>query len=334
VILHPGILALVAGSSFLLLMTVLAALHGVSIVRKWDIASSSAGQISLERKTYLISTVMKYVLGFQILSAFLFVYTVDDIHPLFVGAMCATGSLNANPVGWYALGSKIAVLFLSGIWIALNAVDGRAEDYPLVRAKYVLLILLSPLFALDLYLTVRYFLGLDPDIITSCCGSLFSASEEGVASGLASLPALPAMVAFYGGMALFFLVAVLCLRTGGGFPRYALSGLSVGLLFVSIAAVVSFVSVYYYELPTHHCPFDILHAEYGFVGYPLYAGMFGGSFFGVLPGCFHGLKRIATLKMPIGRLERTWVLLSMGFMLAFVLVSSYPVVSGRFTIFS
>ncbi|NNG47208.1 MAG: hypothetical protein HKM86_08885 [Deltaproteobacteria bacterium] len=332
-ILHPGILALIGGSAFLLLMTFFAVLHGVTIVRKWDFASSSAEQISLERKTYLISTIMNYVLGFQIAAAFLFVFTLDDIHRLFVGAMCATGSLNANPVGWYALCLKIVLFFLSGIWIALNHIDGKAEDYPLVRPKYVLLILLFPLFCLDLYLLVRYFLGLDPVVITSCCGSLFGDSGDRVASTMASLPVLPTMATFYGGILLYFVVAGLCLYSGRGILRYALSGVSVGLLFVSIASVISFISVYFYELPTHHCPFDILQAGYHFVGYPLYVGMFGGTFFGILPGCFQGLKKIGTLQEAICNLERTYVRLSMGFMILFVLVSSYPVVTGEFTLF-
>ena len=332
-ILQPGILALIGGSSFLLFMTFVAVIHGVTILGKWDFSSSSAEQISLERKTYLISTIMNYVLGFQIVAAFLFVFTVDDIHRMFVGAMCATGSLNANPVGWYALCSKIALFFLSGIWITLNYVDGKAEDYPLVRPKYVLLIFLFPLFALDLYLLVRYFIGLEPVVIPSCCGSLFGDSGDRVASALASFPVIPMMVVFYGGTALFFLISGLCLYSKKGVLRYALSGVSAGLLFVSIASVISFISVYHYELPTHHCPFDILQAGYHFVGYPLYVGMFGGTFFGILPGCFQGLKRIGSLHATICALEKTWVRMSIGFQLVFVFVSSYPVLTGEFTLF-
>lgn len=332
-ILHPGIVALLAGSSLVLLLTCLAVGHGLAILRRWDFASSSAGQLALERKTYLVSTIMNWVLGFQVAGAFLFVFTAEDIHTLFVGAMCATGSLNANPVGWNALAAKIVLAFLSGIWIALNHLDGRAEDYPLVRPKYVLLTLLFPLFALDLYLQARYFLGLKPDIITSCCGSLFTEAGEGVASALASLPLGPAMGLFYGGVALFLLAGALCLRFRAGLLRYTLSLLSLGLVFVSIAATVSFISPYWYELPSHHCPFDVLQAGYQFVGYPIYAGMFGGTFFGMLPGSFQRLKRLPTLKATIDRRERAWVLLAMGLVLGSVVLASYPVVFGAFTMF-
>ena len=151
-ILHPGILALVLGASFVFLMTLFSAAIGGIIVLRWDFNSSSSYQLSLERRTYLISTIMNYVLGFQAVSLFLFLYVVDDLYKLFVGAMCATGSLNANPIGWYALISKIAAFFCAGFWLALNSIDQRAEDYPLVRLKYILLLCITPLMGLDLFL--------------------------------------------------------------------------------------------------------------------------------------------------------------------------------------
>ena len=106
-ILHPGILALIVGSSIVLAMMVYAGWIGVRVLRSWDFDSSSAEQLTLERETYLGSTLAIFALGFQIVSALLFLFTIDDIHELFVGAMCATGSLNANPVGWTALAVKV-----------------------------------------------------------------------------------------------------------------------------------------------------------------------------------------------------------------------------------
>ena len=139
-ILHPGILALLTGMVLVLAMVFYAAVTGVLILRRWDFSSSSAAQLALERKTYLVSTLLNYGLAFQILSTFLFLYTLDDIHTLFTGAMCATGSLNANPVGWYALLLKITVFFLAGLWIVLNMIDQMVEDYPFVKLKYSLLV--------------------------------------------------------------------------------------------------------------------------------------------------------------------------------------------------
>jgi hypothetical protein len=268
---------------------------------------------------------MNYVLGFQIVSAFLFIYTADDIHQLFVGAMCVTGSLNANPVGWYVLVSKIAVFFFSGLWIVLNYVDQKVEDYPLVRLKYTLLIVLLPVIGLDLFLQTYYFIGLDPDIITSCCGSLFSKSGIGVASSMSALPVKSTMVVFYIGVILFFAVSSFCLYSKRASLRYLQSAFSVTLLFLALAAVVSFVSLYIYELPTHHCPFDIFQRRYSFIGYPLYISLFCGTFFGLLPGVFQPLKRLPSLKRTIDSIERKWVVVSMGGIAIFVVLATYPV---------
>ncbi|MFC1845077.1 hypothetical protein ACFLZ5_09860 [Thermodesulfobacteriota bacterium] len=331
---HPGILALVSGSVLVILLMLFAAVLGAKVVLRWDFQSSSAYQLSLERKTYLISTIMNYVLGFQIASALLFVYTVDDIYRLFVGAMCATGSLNANPVGWAALFSKITVCFVAGLWLVLNYLNQKAEDYPLVRLKYSLLITLLPIIILDSFLQFHYFLGLDPDIITSCCGSLFSDSGAGVASSIAGLPVLPAMIVFYGVAVLVFIAGLLCLISDKAYLRYLLSGFNAVFLFVALASVVSFISMYIYELPTHHCPFDIIQREYGFIGYPLYISLFCGVFFGLLPGIFQGVKKILSLQKTVLQLERRWIIFSLGCMTVFVLITTYRIVTSNLTYFS
>ena len=49
--------------------------------------------------------------------------------------------------------------------------DQRAEDYPVTRLKFGLLVFVVPLVGMALGLQVAYFLGLRPEIITSCCGS-------------------------------------------------------------------------------------------------------------------------------------------------------------------
>src|SRR5512147_2844595 len=135
-VLQPGIIALVLGSGITLLLLTYAAGLGVKILKNWDIESSSEGQLALERKTYLVSTLVRYGLFFEIVSAFLFIYTADDLHNLLVGAMCATGSLNANSFGFPALYAKIMVFFISAAWIAIDSLDNRAEDYPLTKRKY------------------------------------------------------------------------------------------------------------------------------------------------------------------------------------------------------
>ena len=102
-ILHPGILALLLGSAMVLVLMILSSWTALQVLRRWDPDQADERQLSLERRTYLVSTLVNYALGFTVLSLPLFLYTLDDLHPLFTGAMCATGSLNANPIGWHYL---------------------------------------------------------------------------------------------------------------------------------------------------------------------------------------------------------------------------------------
>jgi hypothetical protein len=330
-ILHPGIMALLAGGGIVLLMLAYAGGLGVKILWRWDFQSSSAGQLLLERQTTLVSTLVQYALGFEIVALFLFIYTVEDLHPLFPGAMCATGSLNAAPAGWAALGVKVAAFFAAALWMALNHLDQQAPDYPLVRLKYALLLGLVPLAAADLYLQLHYFLGLDPGVITSCCGSLFSEGGSGVAAGLAGLPIRPAMFAFYGTITLCAVLAGLCLWRRSPLLRALLAVAAAALAGVGIAGIVSFVSLYYYELPTHHCPFDLLQGACHFIGYPLYASLAGAVLGGLVPGLLAPLRRIPTLAGPLRRIERRWLLTGLLCLLVFAVLASWPIVFGDFT---
>ncbi len=331
-ILHPGILALIVGSVLTFAMLLYAAVTGLGILMRWDLQSSSEEQLLMERKTSLISTLINYAFGFQILSLLLFLYTADQLHPQFVGAMCATGTLNANPAGWNVLFLKIILFFASAFWIAVNTLDQRAEDFPLIRPKYTALLFLTPLVGLDLYFQLRYFTGLHPEVITSCCGALFSERGFAIASGLAGLPPRPMMILFYGVLTTNLGITLLCRKTSSGAVRFLLASISVVTFFVGIASIVSFVSIYIYELPSHHCPFDILQQGYAFIGYPIYLTLFGGVFFGTLPGLFYPMKKIATLKELIERSEQRWILLSALLIGSFTALCSWPVVFGHFTL--
>lgn len=333
-LLHPGILALISGSALAFAMVLYASGVALKILRRWNPQSSSEEQLLLERKTYLVSTIVNYALGFTVLATLLFLFTIEDIHRLFVGAMCATGTLNANPVGWTALLIKIILFFVAALWVAVNLLDQRTEDTPLVRIKYGALLLIAPLMGGDLYLQTVYFLGLEPQIITSCCGSLFNVGGEGFASELAALPVPTMLKVFYPAAFLYLAGAGACLWSPATCLRYGVAALAVIFFVISLAAVVSFISLYIYQMPTHHCPFDMLQRYYYFVGYPLYAGLFLGTLFGLLPGLCQPLKnRSASLCREIMRMEKSWLLLSMFFMTLFLMIASWPLLFGNFRMF-
>jgi len=318
---HPSILALYVASLLISFMVVYSASYGVQILRKWDIQSGSETQLILERKTYLISTLLTYVFGFEILSLFLFIYTVDRLHTFFVGAMCAAGTLYVNGFGYPALILKVINFLLAGLWLILNYADNRGYDYPLIKTKYILLLNLAPLILTELALQANYFLRLDPHIITSCCGSLFSVGEQALTSEMVALPSIPMKIVFYFAMALAVASGLYCYRKSKG--AYFLSGSSAVTFIVSLASILSFISVYFYELPTHHCPFCILQKEYGYVGYPLYITLLGGTIAGIGSGLLMPFRGVKSLSGILPSIQKRLALLSAVLFLIFTLIVTY-----------
>ena len=164
--LSPAILAIIVGSLLVTIYAGYASLFGLQVVRHWDLRSGSERQLKLERRTHLISTIVAYLFGLSLFSTFLFVYTGDHLHTLFVGAMCAAGTLNANTYGYPLLVIKILNFFLCGLWLVVNHTDGQCADYPLIRPKYRFLAIIAALLALETVLTLNYFGALKADVIT------------------------------------------------------------------------------------------------------------------------------------------------------------------------
>jgi hypothetical protein len=197
----------------------------------------------------------------------------------------------------------------------LNYTDNRGYDYPLIRIKYAVLLLITPLVTLEFALQALYFLNVNPNVITSCCGTLFSADAEGVTSGIVALPNLPVEVLYYGAAVVTLLLGIRVIRSGRGLLLFG--GASVVLFLAAVMALIGFASLYFYELPTHHCPFCLLQKHVHFVGYPLYlaflVGVVGGlggvvilpfrrrrSLQASYPGIVRGLASISVVCTAIG----------------------------------
>ncbi len=319
-ILQPSIIALLLSSTFLLILLGFAAVFAVRILAGWNLASGSERQLALERRTYLVSTIVAWGFGFQLASLFLFVHTADSLHGMFVGAMCAAGTLYANAWGYPTLVLKIATFLLAGLWLVLNHADSRGYDYPLIRAKYGLLLAIVPLVALEYAAQALFFAGLRPDIITSCCGTLFSAGGKTVASELASTPIVPTSVAFFGVTAVTVGLGLVLAFTGrGAVPFGALSAVA---FLVGVVALVSLVSIYFYELPTHHCPFCVLQSGYGRIGYLLYVTLLGGAVTGMGAGILAPARRKASLAVVVPRIQRRLALAACVFFALYALIAA------------
>jgi hypothetical protein len=324
VLFTPAIIALFAGSLITAGLLVGAAFAGVQILLHWDLRDGSELQVKLERRTYLISTCVAYAFAFELISLFLFIYTADSLHSFFVGAMCAAGSLNANGLGYPTITFRIVNFLLAGLWLIVNYTDNKGYDYPLIRMKYVLLLIIAPLILAETVVQAKYFFGLNPEVITSCCGALFSANANNVAADILAFPPRPLEIAFTGNMLLLLGWGIFSYRTGKGGYFFAVTAFLAFI--ISIAAFISFISTYIYELPTHHCPFCVLQREYGYIGYPLFLALLGGAQAGLGVGILTPYRDTGSLQGTLPAMQKKLILISLIAFASFTMISLYQMV--------
>ena len=145
------------------------------------------------------------------------------------------------------------------------------------------------------------------------------------------LPLFPMMAVFYVSALLFLVNNLLCLKAPQKIFNYMLACSSLIFFGVSIASIIAFISLYFYEIPTHHCPFDILQKGYYFIGYPIYLCLFGGVFFGFAAGALELGRRKTSLRLILDKTQKKWIRYSIVLTVLFVALCSWGIVSSNLT---
>ncbi len=310
-LLTPEVLAILLIDFIFLIFSLIAFFLSVKIVLKWDINATTPLQYSLEKQSYLIATIIKYILFLKIPLFIFFIFTMDKLSNVIPGAMCAAGVVNATSYGFPLLILKIINLYLFGFWLILHKFDMQSPDYPFTKTKFLFFILIFFSLSAEIVLEFLMFEGIDPAKIVSCCGTLFSAAKTSGISSLMSLPHAPVIVLFY----LSFLSIGVLYKIKNDI-LFAIANL--WFLIISIFSLILFFSTYIYQLPTHHCPFCLLQKDYYYIGYFLYFFLFSGTFWGtaVMFSHFFLKKRISL-----------WYNFSLIFDTLYVItISLYPIV--------
>ncbi len=308
IFLSNEVLIYLFSESILYILLCVALLYCLQLIRHWDFERFDEQQFLLEKRAYLVMSVILFVFMIKIIITPYFTYTLDNLALLIPGAMCAAGVVAANEFGYPLLYLKIAILFFTGSWIIINKLDLKATSYPYFKTKSWLFILIFILISSEFYLNFAYFSAIETTVPVSCCSAIYTAQSGGNTLPL-GLDIVKLLILFY----LLYGLTVL-----SNLNRYdALHTIS-NLLFlmVSYYAIVYFFGTYVYELPSHQCPFCMLQIEYYYVGYLIWGSLLLGTFFGL---------NSSILKLTLNKKLKRVYNLSLVFNTLFVFTCSFYV---------
>lgn len=272
--LTPEIIAILMLDGLFLFFSSIAFVLSLKLYWYWDSDATSLLQYRLEKESYLVGLIIKYIFMLKVPLFLFFIYTCDTLSGIITGAMCAAGVVNSVDFGLFLLLFKLLNLYLFGFWLLLHVRDVESELQPYIRQKSLFFGIAFFFFVAEIVLEILFFTSLNISKIVSCCGTLFSASTQSSLSFLFLMENWMIVSFFYASFVLM-LVGFMVKNSA----VYLFSNLL--FLFFAIVSLILFFSTYVYELPTHHCPFCLLQSDYYGVGYFLYATLFLGTFYGI-----------------------------------------------------
>jgi hypothetical protein len=119
-------------------------------------------------------------------------------------------------------------------------------------------------------------------------------------------------------------------RRGSRRSGYLLAAASAAGFVAAIIGVLSFISLYIYEHPHHHCPFCILKPEYDYQGYLLYLPLFVATAAGLGAGAMQPFARMRQFgDRIIPKASARLAGLSASSYILFILVATYFVLASN-----
>jgi len=262
---------------FLLIELILIVLMAISqvnivrIVRHWDFNATTPLQYALEKKNYLVNTILYFTVTCKVILFLFFIQSLNALAGIVPGAMCSAGVVGSNHYGNALLLLKLLLIFGFGLWLIVNKLDLASITFPYLKRKYILFTLLFVGVLGEFVLEILYFSNIPLTVPVFCCSVVFQA------------PRLPF------GYTQTLLVLFFYLLFGSilllNYLKQTMASFTCNLLFLFIAyyAITYFFGLYIYEMPNHKCPYCMLQKEYYYIGYLIWGSLFLGIFFAIMP---------------------------------------------------
>ncbi len=307
-LLTPEILTLDILNILFLLFATVAFYFSMRILFLYNADATTPLQYRLEKQSYLVATIIKFIFAIKIPLFIFFIFTLDKISTVLPGAMCGAGVVNATEYGTPLLILKILNLYLFGYWIVLNGEDMKSQERKYLRLKFFVFVVAYFLLLIEIVSQIVMFSSIDVKSVVDCCGAIFSTTNGSYIAEILGAKPLYLLTTFYG----VFSVMFIAYFTNN---RYLYSLLNLLYLIIALVTLIAFFGTYIYELPTHHCPFCLLQRDYGYVGYFLYITLFIGTFYGLIVGLVEFNKKECKRKLGISMVFDTLYLIIVSYYL-------------------
>jgi len=257
--------------SLVFLLLVVALFHTIIILKNYQKNSTTEYQYKLEKRSYLVVTIISFALIVKIILLVFFTYTLNELSNIIPGAMCAAGVIKANTYGEKVLILKIIIIMLTLLWITLNQQDQISKNYPFFKQKMYFFVAIFILITVELSLEILFLTNISTQTPVLCCSTIYKAVDD--------TRALPFNLSILQLITLFYLLYLLLIIFAYLKKRVMLFTFCLFYIYITYYAVVYFFSTYVYELPTHKCPFCILQSDYYYIGYFIFTSLFIATFY-------------------------------------------------------
>ncbi len=271
-------------NSILFLLLSIAFYNSLFILKKYKKESSSELQYSLEKKSYLVTTIIFVALIIKIFMLPYFTYTINELSNIIPGAMCGAGVISANSYGEPLIVLKVVIIILVLLWLTLNKEDLHSKDFKYFTQKIWFYLFIYLWISVEIVLEYLYFTNLTTLNPVFCCSTLYSSFYN--------TNTLPFNMTIKEVLIAFFVAYLSVIFMSYLKKKYFVVIFSFIYIYLSYFSIVYFFGTYVYQLPTHKCPYCLLQSEYYFIGYFIYSALIISVFYSIRALIFNFDKNI------------------------------------------
>jgi hypothetical protein len=245
-----------------------AAFPAVVVLRRWSVQRSSEGQLLLEQRLQLVTTLMQVAAVLSSVGLFFFALSADKLHHGIRGAMCAYGVLGSSEAGFPALYSAIAIAIVCCTSGLVAHFEGTLRRATLARPLSILALLALPVALWDARNALVFYSDLDLSVVASCCS--VELESDGTTRMIAAGPRV--LVTGLATVALIAAAAAAWRSARKWSQLWAYLAVALGICAAPLAAASTalFVAPHVFESPENRCPFCLLRGDAWGIGYPLF----------------------------------------------------------------